>query len=95
MGIRLIEGRSFTEDDGPAAAPVVIVDERLASRTWPGESPLGKRLGVDTFVTGKPQIWATVIGVVRHVRHGVPLQRSASRCSFRSGRCSAIRPCMS
>ncbi len=69
MGIQLLEGRSFTEDDDSTALPVVIVDERLASRTWPGESPLGKRLGVDTFVTGKPQIWATVIGVVRHVRH--------------------------
>jgi predicted permease len=73
MGIRLIDGRSFTEDDDTTADPVVIVDERLAARTWPGESAVGKRLGVDTFVTGKPDIWATVIGVVRHVRHRSPV----------------------
>ena len=82
MGIRLVEGRSFTEDDGPTAAAVVIVDERLASRTWPGASLIGKRLGVDTFVTGKPNVWATVIGVVRHVRHRNPVAEVREQVFF-------------
>ncbi len=69
MGIRIIEGRSFTEHDDLEVDPVVIVDDHLASRTWPGESAIGKRLGVDTYVIGKPEIWATVVGVVQHVRH--------------------------
>ena len=49
MGIRLIEGRSFTEADDVTAQPVVIVDTRLAARAWPGQSAVGRRLGVDTL----------------------------------------------
>jgi predicted permease len=74
MEMRLVEGRSFNEDDDLTSAPVVIVDEKLAARTWPGASPIGRRLGVDTFVTGKPEIWATVVGVVAHVRHRSPIE---------------------
>jgi putative ABC transport system permease protein len=73
LGFRLIEGRSFTEHDDPTAPLVTIVDRRVAERTWPGESPLGKQLGVDVFVTGKAEQWATVIGVVEHVRHRSPI----------------------
>src|SRR3954468_869273 len=36
VGARLIEGRWFTEDDDARAQPVVIVDEQLARRAWPG-----------------------------------------------------------
>lgn len=82
MGIRLIDGRSFTEDDDMTAQPVVIVDNRLAARTWPGQSALGRRLGVDTFVTGKPEIWATVVGVVDHVRHRSPVEEVREQVYF-------------
>lgn len=82
LGIRVIEGRSFTEDDDITTDAVVIVDERLAARTWPNESALGKRLGVDTFVTGKPGIWATVIGVVTHVRHRNPVAEVREQIFF-------------
>ena len=73
LGIRLVEGRSFTEQDDPTSQPVVIVDTRLAARTWPGQSAIGRHLGVDTFVTGKAEIAATVVGVVEHVRHRNPV----------------------
>jgi predicted permease len=73
LGIRLIEGRSFTEADDATSRPVVIVDRRLAERTWPGQSAIDKRIGVDTFVTGKAEIEATVVGVVDHVRHRNPI----------------------
>jgi predicted permease len=73
LGIRLVEGRSFTEADDPASQPVVIVDNRLASRAWPGQSALGRRVGVDVFVTGKADVEATVVGVVEHVRHRNPI----------------------
>ena len=72
LGIRLVEGRSFTEEDDLTSEPVVIVDTRLAERTWPGQSAIGRQLGVDTFVTGKPVIGAKVVGVVEHVRHRNP-----------------------
>lgn len=69
LGIQLVEGRNFTESDDLRADPVVIVDQRLAARTWPGQSAVGKRLAVDPSVGGTPNTWATVVGVVRHVRH--------------------------
>jgi putative ABC transport system permease protein len=82
LNIRLIDGRSFTEDDDQTARPVVIVDTRLAARMWPGQSAIGRRLGVDTFVTGKPDIRATVIGVVEHVRHRSPVEEVREQVYF-------------
>jgi predicted permease len=82
LGVRLIEGRSFTEDDDPTAPLVAIVDTRVAARTWPNESPIGKRLGVDVFVTGKPEQWATVVGVVEHVRHRSPIAEVRDQLYF-------------
>lgn len=72
LHVRLLEGRWFSETDDLSVAPVVIVDDRLARRTWPGASPLGRRLAVDPFVTGTPATWATVVGVIAHVRHRSP-----------------------
>jgi predicted permease len=65
----LVDGRGFTEADDGKAAPVVVVDERLARVAWPGETALGKRLGLDPFSEGHLTSWATVVGVVRHLRH--------------------------
>ena len=69
LDIRLLEGRTFTEGDDHLVDPVVIVDERLATRTWPGESAVGRQVAVDPNVRGTPETWATVVGVVGHVRH--------------------------
>ena len=44
MDAPLISGRAFTEADGASAPPVTIVNQRFATKTWPGEDPLGKRL---------------------------------------------------
>jgi predicted permease len=74
LGVTLVEGRAFTETDDHHGAPVTIVDERLARRTWPGESALGRRLAVDPAVSGTPSTWTTVVGVVRHVRHRSPVE---------------------
>jgi predicted permease len=74
LSVDLVEGRTFNESDDQRSAPVVIVDERLAARTWPGQSPIGRRLGVDPFVTGSPSTWVTVVGLVRHIRHRNPTE---------------------
>jgi len=70
IGARLLEGRFFTEADDTRSQPIVIVDDLLAKRSWPGESAIGKRIAVDPAVTGRNdrRRWATVIGVVRHMR---------------------------
>ena len=41
--IPLRRGRFFTEHDTSDSERVVIVDEKLAARYWPGEDPVGKR----------------------------------------------------
>ncbi|MGD2115113.1 MAG: ADOP family duplicated permease, partial [Acidobacteriota bacterium] len=46
LGIDVLRGRGFTRQDRSTAVPVVVVNEELARRFWPGEAPLGKRLRV-------------------------------------------------
>ena len=84
LGVMLLDGRLFTESDDPRSTPVVIVDERLAERTWPGESAIGRRLGVDPGVSGTPSTWATVVGVVRHIRHRNPIEEVREQVYFSS-----------
>jgi predicted permease len=68
MGIPLVKGGFFTEDDkGEQAPKVVIIDETLAHRFWPDEDPIGKRLMI---FTGKPTLH-DVIGVVRAIKYQV------------------------
>jgi putative ABC transport system permease protein len=70
MGIRLLEGRAFTDDDRMETAPVAVVGETFARRTWPGTSAIGKRIrghGFDGKRTSPP--WWTIVGVVADVRY--------------------------
>jgi putative ABC transport system permease protein len=67
IGVPLLRGRYFDEHDGPDTPPVVIVNETLARRYWPGEDPIGKRVkGMDP--RGKNDDWLTVVGLVRDMR---------------------------
>jgi len=65
LRIPRLAGRDFTIDDRAGAPPVVIVNEQLARRAWPNESPIGKTIRVG----GDDAPWATVIGVVGNVKH--------------------------
>ena len=73
MRARLIGGRFFDERDTASAPRVVIVDERLARRYWPGVSPIGRRMYTPSdlkdplAVTERTQ-WYTVVGVVGEVK---------------------------
>jgi predicted permease len=44
MGIPLLLGRQFTEQDTITSTPVVIVNQTLAHLFWPGQDAIGKRL---------------------------------------------------
>jgi predicted permease len=44
MGIPLLSGRSFSPADDASAPGVVMVNQAMANRFWPGESPVGKQL---------------------------------------------------
>ena len=63
----LVRGRPLSNRDGAEAAPVVLVNERLARTYWPGQDPIGKRLRMGSARTSRP--WMAVVGVVRDVRH--------------------------
>ena len=64
LGIRITQGRTFTDADDADARPVVIVSESVVERYWPGQDPIGKR------VQFTPQFpWTTVIGVVADTRY--------------------------
>jgi putative ABC transport system permease protein len=64
LGIRMREGRAFTESDDHDAPAVAIVSESVARRYWPGQNPIGKRL---QFLEQSP--WTTVVGVAADTRY--------------------------
>jgi predicted permease len=68
MGIPLLAGRTFTNDDRANAPPVVIVNQSMAQHCWPGQSAIGKRMHPGGPQRGMP--WATVVGVVADTKMG-------------------------
>ena len=65
LGMRLLQGRDFSAADQADAPAVVIVNEAMARALWPGENPIGKRIGSATPFMANPR---EVIGVVSNVR---------------------------
>ncbi len=61
LGIPVIRGRAFLESDNEHAEPVAVVSRAVAEELWPGEDPIGKRVGQTAF--GKVT-WRTVVGEV-------------------------------
>jgi putative ABC transport system permease protein len=68
MNIPLVRGRYFTEQDGPDAPGVAMVDETMARKYWPNEDPVGKRISFETGPDNNPR-WREIVGLVGHVRH--------------------------
>ena len=64
MRIPLLAGREFTEFDGPAATPVIIINDTLARQQFPGEDPIGQRIQL----YGRAREIVGMVGSVRH--HG-------------------------
>ncbi|MEK7830102.1 MAG: ABC transporter permease, partial [Acidobacteriota bacterium] len=66
MGMTLLHGRQFSEQDRPDTSAVLIVNESMAKKTWPNENPIGKQLMLD-YNRGKYAY--EVIGVTRGIRY--------------------------
>jgi putative ABC transport system permease protein len=67
MGIPLLRGRVFTEQDRSGSPDVAIINEGFASRYWPAEDAVGKRFKFgDDADSDAP--WMTVVGVVGDMR---------------------------
>jgi predicted permease len=77
MGIPLISGRDFNEEDGHIRNSVAIVDQRFARRYWPGADPVGKRIRIRAQNEGQGEWykssgldqWLTVVGLTREVAY--------------------------
>lgn len=63
MGMRVVAGRAFTERDGAGQPRVVVVNQALARRDFPGEDPVGAAVYIGRDVAP----W-TIVGVVADVR---------------------------
>jgi putative ABC transport system permease protein len=68
MRLPLLQGRDFTDADHDGTPWVVIVDDILAAKLWPGKNPLGKRVRM-TRRGGVIPEWLEVVGVVRQIKH--------------------------
>ena len=75
LGIRVKAGRGFTAADAAGRPPVVIVNETMAARFWPGRSALGARVAY-----GPDQPPLEVVGVVPDVKYRA--LREPARPSF-------------
>jgi putative ABC transport system permease protein len=63
-GITLKSGRDFTASDDARAPMVIVINDTMARRYWPGQDAIGKRV---QFV-GDPN-WRQIVGVIADVKH--------------------------
>jgi putative ABC transport system permease protein len=66
MGIQLLRGRTFTDQEATEARHVIIVNESLARNHFPDEDPLGKKLIVHMMNEPVP---SEIVGVVKDTKH--------------------------
>ncbi|HXZ19125.1 MAG TPA: ABC transporter permease [Candidatus Acidoferrales bacterium] len=79
MGVPLIGGRLFNEFDTADSPPVVLINQTMARRYWPGEDPIGKHIGVQFIVSysspGGPPVSCEIVGIVGDTRQWGPEDR--------------------
>jgi predicted permease len=67
-GQRILDGRTFAEDDLDAKLPVALVNAAFARKHFGTESPIGRRFRSVDANTEQPGPWRTIVGVVTTVR---------------------------
>lgn len=63
LGIEIVRGRAFTEEDGAKGRPVLILNESAARLAWPNKDAVGERMQISDAP------WSTVVGVVADTRY--------------------------
>jgi len=64
---KLMRGRHLTDDDNPSRPQVILINETLAKKYFPGEDPIGKKIGNGAL---DPKSLREIVGVVADVREG-------------------------
>lgn len=67
MGIPLLKGRDFNDQDLAGAPSSVIVNATIADRLWPNEAPIGRRIKIGGLQSTNP--WLSVVGIVTDASH--------------------------
>jgi putative ABC transport system permease protein len=67
LGIPILRGRDFTDQDATTAPSVVIINAEMARRYYGDQDPIGRRLKLGRDESTNP--WLTIVGVARDVRH--------------------------
>jgi predicted permease len=75
IGAQLVNGRLFTEHDDANAPAVVLINTEAARQFWPGQNPIGKRMGINYTGAGRRVTDATprlreIVGIVNAMKHG-------------------------
>ncbi len=69
IGVPLVSGRAFTNEDGGPGRQIAIVNQRLVEQHLAGQNPIGRVVRLSQDVTGSEQAeWLTIVGLVPNVR---------------------------
>src|SRR6184192_3754472 len=68
LKVPLLRGRTFNERDTKDSPRVIIIDQAMAEQYFPGEDPIGKRLGVDVGNDEEGWVMGEIVGVVARMR---------------------------
>jgi predicted permease len=67
LGAKLLQGRYFTDAEDESQPKIVVINNAFAKKYFPGENPLGQRIG-DTKLT--PKSLRVIVGVVDDIHEG-------------------------
>jgi len=79
LGVRLLRGRGFSDQDDETSQGVAVVSESLARRFIPGEEPIGRRIKLGGRDSTRP--WLLIVGVAGDV-HDQALEYEARPCIY-------------
>ena len=68
LKVPLLRGRTFNEGDTKDSPRVVVIDEAMAEQYFPGENPIGKRLGMEVGNNDESYVMWEIVGVVARMR---------------------------
>ncbi len=82
LGLRMIDGRNFTENDSDQSEPVAIVNAAFARKFFGNESPLNRRVRTTNANGTNPSPWRRIVGVVPTTRMQGPFNNQVDEAGF-------------